>query len=122
MKSDRKRLYTYKGFSYRPEVLEDLKKDTYQVVHWVEDQHLDGREFTADFTKYHKMSRVDFENYVNLKCPRAPGETKWTPVRLREVIRSNEDAESFINKFSKKIKEGIKSAARKTRNPRMPRV
>lgn len=114
-----KKLFSYNGFVYRPEVIEDLKRDTYEVVHWVEDLHLDGKMFKADFTHYHRMSKIDFETWVNLGCPKAPAERLWTHSRLRDMMKHNIRPESFINKVSSKIKEGIKSAARKTRNPRV---
>ena len=108
--------YRYKGMVYRPEVLEDLKKDTYEVVHWVEDLHLDVQMMKVDFTPYHRMSKVDFETWVDLGCPKAPAERLWTQNRLRDMMKHNIRPESFTNKVSNKIKEGIKSDARETRN------
>jgi len=113
MKSERA-LFKYKNVSYKPEIIEDLKKDTYQVIHWVVSE--DGEEFKADYTPYHKMSKGDFEMYVNLGCPVRRSEHPWSHYRLYEAMKKKpEQIEPEINKGLKKKTEK-KSATRKTRN------
>jgi hypothetical protein len=109
-----KSLFKYKGKTYKPQVLEDLKKDTYQVVHWVVGE--DDDVFKADYTPHHKMSRGDFEMYVNMGCPPQRGDHPWSHYRLYEAYKKNPEGTSAkINKTLKPKPEKT-SAIRKTRN------
>ena len=65
--SSERPLYRFEGYCYRPEVHEDVKRDTYSVVHRVEKPT--GEVVIADFTPHLTMTRVDFETYVRLECP-----------------------------------------------------
>jgi len=115
-KKPAKRVYEHRSKIYRPEVIEDLKKDTYRVDHWVED--LEGMQmFKADYTPYHKMSKRDFEMYVDLGCPVQRGDHPWSHYRLYEAYKKKpETFDDKINKAFKKVTEKVKSAIRKTRN------
>lgn len=112
-----KALFEHKGLVYRPEVHEDLKKDTYRVDHWVEDLHMDGRMFCAEYTPHHSMSKGDFKMYVDLGCPRQVMDRPWSHHSLREAYKKKpETLDDKINKAFKRIVEKTKSAVRKTRN------
>lgn len=60
--------YKHKDFLYIPDITEDYEKDVYKVVHWVELPS--GKRIEADFSPYLVMSRLDFETYVDLECPK----------------------------------------------------
>ena len=60
--------YTYKDFVYMPDVTEDYEQDVYNVEHWI--QLPSGNKIKADFTPYVVMSKIDFETYVDLECPK----------------------------------------------------
>lgn len=112
-----KSVHEYKGRVYRPEIIENQKKDTYQVIHWIEDLHMDGQVFKAEYTPYHKMSKGDFMMYVDLGCPPQRGEHPWSHYRLYEAYKKKpETFDDKINKAFKKVVKRVKSAVRKTRN------
>lgn len=109
-----KSLYKHKDKVYKPEILEDLKKDTYRVVHWVE--HTETGLFQADYTPHHRMSKRDFEMYVDMGCPVQRGDHPWSHYRLYEAYKKKPDGlDDEINKALKKKTEK-KSGPRKTRN------
>ena len=113
MRSERS-LFRCKDKTYKPEIIEDLKRDTYRVVHWVVSD--DGDEFKADYTPYHKMSRGDFEMYVNMGCPPQRGDHPWSHLRLYEASKKKPEASTEEINKTFKPKTEKKSAPRKTRN------
>jgi len=60
--------HKYNGFSYEPVQLGS--DDEFILTHYVTEL-ASNRVFEAQFTPYCHMSRVDFENYVDLGCPPA---------------------------------------------------
>ena len=112
-----KKVYEYRNKVYRPEIIEDLKKDTYEVIHWIEDLNADGCMFRADYTPHHTMSKGDFMMYVELDCPDRRSEHPWSHYRLYEAYKKKpETFDQKINKAFKKVTKRIKSAIGKTRN------
>lgn len=59
--------HQYRGLKYRPNVM--VKKDFRKIDHLILDSNnkIIGK---ADFTPYCFMSKVDFQNYVDLGCPK----------------------------------------------------
>lgn len=109
-----KSLYKHKGKVYKPEIIEDLKRDTYRVIHWVEDP--ETGTFQADYTPHHAMSKRDFEMYVDMGCPVQRGEHPWSHYRLYEAYKKNPEGTSTEINKALKPKTEKKSAPRKTRN------
>lgn len=112
-----KKVHEYRSKVYRPEIIEDLKKDTYEVIHWVEDLDADGCMFKADYTHHHVMSKRDFMMYVEMGCPDRKSEHPWSHLRLYEAYKKKpETLDDQINKAFKKVVKRVKGAVRKTRN------
>ena len=78
-----RREYKSNGFQYG--VQQVGKKDEYRLVHTV--KNLETLEVeNIDFTPYCYMSRVDFENYVSLNCPKRPGINALSADILRRMV------------------------------------
>jgi len=58
--------HKYNGFSYEP--VQSGKGDKYNLVHNVTNTQT-NETFQAEFTPYCHMSKIDFENYIDLGCP-----------------------------------------------------
>ena len=58
--------HKYKGYLYDPAQVG--RGDKYKIEHNVTELAT-SRKFQAEFTPYCYMSRVDFENYIDLDCP-----------------------------------------------------
>jgi len=58
--------HKYNGFSYEP--VQTGKGDKYHLVHNVTNTRT-NESFQAEFTPYCYMSKIDFENYIDLGCP-----------------------------------------------------
>ena len=58
--------HKYNGYSYEP--VQVGKGDKYSLVHHVMNIST-NKKHEAEFTPYCYMSKVDFENYIDLNCP-----------------------------------------------------
>ena len=74
--------HKYNGYSYEP--VQVGKGDKYSLVHHVMNIST-NKKHEAEFTPYCYMSRVDFENYIDLNCPASRGVRPLSSDTLRRM-------------------------------------
>lgn len=74
--------HKYNGFSYEPAQVG--RGDKYKLVHSVT-RLSTNEKHEAEFTPYCYMSKIDFENYVDLSCPASHGVRPLSSDTLRRM-------------------------------------
>ena len=74
--------HKYNGYFYEP--VQVGKGDKYSLVHHVMNISTNEKH-EAEFTPYCYMSKVDFENYIDLNCPASRGVRPLSSDTLRRM-------------------------------------